>query len=45
MLPDTVSRLLGFGAELSLLQELVASLIAAFVIGNLMLGMTGVAGS
>lgn len=44
MFPDTVGRLLGFGTELSLWQEFIASLIAAFVIGNLMLAMTGIAG-
>lgn len=41
--PDTIAKLLGldgFGVP----GEFIASLIAAFIVGNIMLGMTGVAG-
>lgn len=44
MLPERIGRLLGFGTEMSVAQEIGASLIAAFIVGNLMLAMTGIAG-
>lgn len=44
MLPERIGRLLGFGTDLSIGQELISALVAAFLIGNLMLAMTGVAG-
>ena len=43
-LPDTIGRLLGFGSEMSTGEEIVAALLGAFLIANLMLAMTAVAG-
>ncbi|WP_338728191.1 complex I subunit 1 family protein [Haladaptatus sp. DJG-WS-42] len=43
-LPDTVGQLLGFGSEMGPGQDFIASLLAAFLIGNIMLGMTALAG-
>ncbi|WP_349292236.1 complex I subunit 1/NuoH family protein [Halobacterium zhouii] len=40
-LPDTIARMLGIGGFLG---ELVSMFLAAFLIGNIMLAMTGVAG-
>ncbi len=43
LLPDRISDLTGLG-ELGMAGELIAAFIAAFIVGNLMLAMTGVAG-
>jgi len=42
LLPETITRVLGLGG--SPLEEALAAFLAAFVIGNIMLAMTGVAG-
>jgi len=41
MLPERIADLLGLGGPIG---ELIAALIAAFIVGNIMLAMTGVAG-
>src|SRR6056297_2376248 len=43
LLPETIGRAL-FGSQMSGWQELVSAFIAAFIVGNIMLAMTGVAG-
>ena len=43
LLPETIGRWL-FGSEMAVWQELIAAFIAAFIVGNIMLAMTGVAG-
>ena len=43
-LPETIGRLLGFGTEMSTGEQIVAALLGAFLIANLMLAMTAVAG-
>jgi NADH-quinone oxidoreductase subunit H len=43
-LPDTIGRLLGFGSEMSTGEQIIAALLGAFLIANLMLAMTAVAG-
>jgi NADH-quinone oxidoreductase subunit H len=44
MLPERIGRTLGFGSDLSVSQEIFVSLIGAFIVGNFMLAMTGIAG-
>ena len=41
MLPERIADILGLGGPIG---ELIAALIAAFIVGNIMLAMTGVAG-
>jgi len=41
MLPERIADLLGLGGPIG---EVIAALIAAFIVGNIMLAMTGVAG-
>ncbi len=41
MLPERIADLLGLGGPIG---EIIAALIAAFIVGNIMLAMTGVAG-
>ena len=43
LLPETIGRAL-FGSQMTGWQELVSAFIAAFIVGNIMLAMTGVAG-
>ena len=43
-LVDTIGELLGFGAEMGAGETFLAAFLGAFLIGNLMLAMTGVAG-
>ena len=43
MLPETIAGALGL-SQFGLLGEVVAALIAAFIVGNIMLTMTAVAG-
>ncbi|MFB6211996.1 MAG: NADH-quinone oxidoreductase subunit H [Halobacteriales archaeon] len=44
MLPETIGQLLGFGTEMSILEQAVAGFLGAFIIGNIMLTMTALAG-
>ena len=44
LLPETIGRVLFGGGELAIWQQAVASFLGAFVVGNIMLAMTGVAG-
>ncbi|MFC6836173.1 complex I subunit 1/NuoH family protein [Halomarina ordinaria] len=44
MLPETIGGLLGFGSNMGPLESFVAALLAAFLIGNIMLITTAVAG-
>ncbi|RBI61291.1 NADH-quinone oxidoreductase subunit H [halophilic archaeon] len=43
MLPETIGQWL-FGSQMTAWQELVAAFLGAFIVGNIMLAMTGVAG-
>src|SRR6056297_3535189 len=43
-LPETIARLLFGGTDIPVWQEVIAAFLAAFVVGNIMLAMTGVAG-
>ncbi|MFC7155208.1 NADH-quinone oxidoreductase subunit H [Halomarina halobia] len=44
MLPETIGELLGFGTNMGPLETFVAALIAAFIVGNIMLITTAIAG-
>jgi len=43
LLPETIGNWL-FGSNMAIWQEAIAAFIAAFIVGNIMLAMTGVAG-
>ncbi|MFB6300092.1 MAG: NADH-quinone oxidoreductase subunit H [Halobacteriales archaeon] len=44
MLPETIGRLLGFGTDMTILEQALAGFLGAFIIGNIMLTMTALAG-
>ncbi|PSP55158.1 NADH-quinone oxidoreductase subunit H [Halobacteriales archaeon QS_1_67_19] len=44
LLPETIARALFGGGELAVWQEALAAFLGAFLIGNIMLAMTGIAG-
>lgn len=44
LLPETIGRLLGFGEQMGPIEGFIAAFLGAFLVGNIMLAMTGVAG-